>query len=137
MAIEFGVGKSTVRKVTHGLCSALVEISDRYIKFPQNAVEIGEANQNFKNVNCKIPQSFCAVDMTLIEILAPSTERKIDYFVRTKRNAVNTQGIVGTNLVFLHVATGFPGSIHNARMWTKTEIHTRIKVGIFCNTLKR
>ena len=130
IAIEFGVGKSTVRKITHELCSALVEISDRYIKFPQNAVEIGEAIQNFKeDVDCKIPQYLWAVDGTLIKILAPSTERKIDYFVRTKRYAVNTQGIVCANLVFLHVATGFPGSIHDARMWTKTEIHTKIERG--------
>ena len=128
IAIEFGVGKSTVIKITHDFCSALVEISDRYIKFPKNAVEVGEAIQSFKDdVNCKIPQSFCAVDGTLIEILAPSTERKIDYFARTKRYAVNTQGIVGANLVFLHVATGFPGSIHDARMWMKTEIHTKIE----------
>ena len=128
IAIEFGVGKSTVIKITHDFCSALVEISDRYIKFPKNAVEVGEAIQSFKDdVNCKIPQSFCAVDGTLIEILAPSTERKIDYFARTKRYAVNTQGIVGANLVFSHVATGFPGSIHDARMWTKTEIHTKIE----------
>ena len=130
MEIGHGESISTVIKITHELCSALVEISDRYIKFPQNAVEIGEAIQNFKeDVNCKIPQSFCAVDGTLIEILAPSTERKIDYFFRTKRYAVNTQGIVGANLIFLHVATGFPGSIHDARMWTKSEIHTKIERG--------
>ena len=67
----------------------------------------------------KIPQVFDADDGTLIEIGVPSEEHKADYYARYKRYAISTQGIVGANLLFLHVATGYPGSCHDARIWTK------------------
>ena len=65
---------------------------------------------------CKILQVFCALDETLIEILAPNNERKTDYFAGKKLYTVNTQGIVRANLLFLHLAIGFLGSSHDDRV---------------------
>ena len=38
-----------------------------------------------------------------------------------QRYTVNTQAVVGSNLIFLDVATGFPGSIHDGRMLEATK----------------
>ena len=37
-----------------------------------------------------------------------------------QRYTVNTQAVVGSNVIFLDVATGFPGSIHDGRMLQTT-----------------
>ena len=124
----FGVGKSTCVEITHEFCKALVDKASEYIKFPETALEVGEAIQMFKDdVSCKIPQAFAAVDGTLIEIGAPDTPDKADYFARTKRYAVNTQGIIGANLEYFHISTGFPGSCHDARMWSETSMAKKLR----------
>ena len=128
VAKTFAVGKSTAVAITHEFCRALIQIGDQFISFPTSAVEVGDGIENFKqDVNCKIPQVIGALDGTLIEILAPSEGHKADYFARNKRYCVNTQAIVGANLLFLHVATGYPGSIHDARMWRSSEIFQKVE----------
>ena len=65
---------------------------------------------------CKIPQVLGAIDRTHIEILAPSSDSKVNYFSHKQKFTVNTQAVIGTNLEFLDVATGYPGSVHDARV---------------------
>ena len=126
IAKTFAVGKSTAVQISKEFCIALVNIASRFICFPTSSVETGEAIENFKvDMNCKILQAFAAIDGTHIEIVAPNNDNKADYY--TKRYTVNTQGIVGANLLFLHVATGYPGSSHDARVWRATDIFEKIR----------
>ena len=134
IAITFGVGKSTAVLITHEFCTAVSERAGQYIKFPQTPVEVGVAIEKFKeDVDCKIPQVFGAVDGTLIPIAAPDTPNKADYFARTKRYAVNTQGIIGSNLEFLHVTTGFPGCCHDSRVWQESSVFKKADRGEILN----
>ena len=48
--------------------------------------------------------------------LKPDNESSVDYFSRKQKYTVHTLAVVGSNLIFLDVATGFPGSIHDATM---------------------
>ena len=110
----FAAGKATAVHIVHEFCSALTRLSETYIKFPRTPIELGMAIPLFKDdVNCKIPQAFASVDGTHIEIMAPDCPSKTDYFARTKRYTVNTQCIVGANLIFYSVVTGYPGSCHD------------------------
>ena len=47
----------------------------------------------------------------------------MDYFSRKQKFTVNTQAAVVSNLIFIDVATGFPGSIHDARMLWVTKLY--------------
>ena len=47
----------------------------------------------------------------------------VNYFSRKQKYTVDTQAVVGSNLVFLDVAAGFPGSIHDARMLRPTKLY--------------
>ena len=47
----------------------------------------------------------------------------MDYFSRKQKYTVHTQAVAGSNLIFLDVATGFPGSIHDARMLQETKLY--------------
>ena len=67
-------------------------------------------------MNCKIPQAAGAIDGTHIPILTPPTESKNYYYSRKKRHIINAQAVVGANIMFLDVAKGFPGCMHDARV---------------------
>ena len=47
-------------------------------------------------------------------MLQPNNESSVDYFSNKLKYTVNTQAVVGSNLIFLDVATRFPGGIHDA-----------------------
>ena len=96
-------------------------LANQFIHFPQSAFEVGEAIANFKSdLNYKIPQVLGVVDGTHIEIVSPDCPSKIDYYAHTKRYTINTQLLVGANLFIFDVATGFPGSCHDGRVWRHT-----------------
>ena len=116
----------------------MAQISDEYIVFPVTSVEVGETIEKFHtDYNCEIPQVVGAIDGTLIEIVAPNVEDKVSWLSRTKRYCVNTQAVFGANLMFLHVATGFCGRIHNSRMFRMSEIYTSAERGTYYNTRKK
>ena len=47
----------------------------------------------------------------------------MDYFSRKQKYTDNIQAVVGSNLIFLDVATRFPGSTHDARMLRATKLY--------------
>ena len=85
--------------------------------------ELENAIEKFKTCcNSKIPQSPGAIDGTHIYIKTPQCDSKYDYFCRKQRYSINTQAVVGGDLLFLDLATGFPGSLHNSRLLRHTSL---------------
>ena len=114
---EFGIGKSTVIKLVNEIICELVRMSPEFIKFPKTALETGTKIRSFYYfTGCKIPQVLRAIDGKHIEILAPFSDSKVDYFSGKQKFTVNTQAVIGANLEFLDLATGYPGSVHDARV---------------------
>ena len=110
-------GKATVIKITADFVKELVRLASRFIKFLKRNYKTASAVELFKSFwSCSLPQVLGAIDGTHIEILKPHNESSMDYFSRKKEYTVNTQAVVGSNLIFLDAATGFPGSIHDTRM---------------------
>ena len=62
-----------------------------------------------------IPQIMGAIDGRHIEINAPPDNHE-DYFNQKQHYSVNLQGIIDSNLKFIHVTVGYPGSLHDARV---------------------
>ena len=101
-----------------------------YISFPVTRRENAEATLKFKaDVNCKIPQAVGAIDGTHIPILSPAPESKNHYYSRKKRHTINTQAAVGAKLMFLDVATGFPGCMHDAQVLQHTVLFRMTRQG--------
>ena len=119
----FGIGKLTAVSITHIFYKELSKIFRRFICFPKLGNETRSAIRDFKEeTNCKIPQALGAIDCTHIKILPPVNEDKKDYFSRKRCHTINKQAAIGANLKILDLATGFPGSIHDARALRKTSI---------------
>lgn len=137
IAKTMAIGKSTAVEITKKFCHELSRLGPHFIRFPVSRRETAEAMLKFKEVeNCIIPQALGAIDGTHIPILTPATESKADYFNRKQKHSVNTQAVIGSNLEFISVATGYPGSLHDARVLRNTEIFYRCENGEFLATPK-
>ena len=96
-------------------CTAVCQLALQFISFPKNGRETTQEIQKFRAfTECLIPQVVGAIDGAHVEIICPDNESKVDYYSRKQKYAVNTQAVVGANLVFLDIATGFPSSVHDA-----------------------
>ena len=126
----FGIAKSTVVKIVNNFCAEICNISPQFIKFPKNAVETASQIQRFKVMTeCVIPQVVGAIDGSHIEIISPDCVSKVDYYSRKQKYTINTQAVVGGDLMFLDVATGFPGSMHDARVLRATSFFQKAERG--------
>ena len=104
IAKVFSVGKSKAVTICKEFYRELTSRQSEYINFPVTRRENAEANLKFKaDVNCKIPQAVGAIDGTHIPTLTPSTESKNDYYSKKKRHAINTQAVIGANLMLRQV----------------------------------
>ena len=128
VASTFGCGKSTAIEITRDFCKIITRLSPRYIKFPQTPEETARAIQSFKEI-CKIPQALAAVDATHIAITAPNSPSKVDYYSRKQRYTINTQAVADDSLMFLDVSTGYPGSIHDARVMRNSSLFRKANRG--------
>ena len=116
IAKTFAIGKSTAVQISKEFCAEMLRLSPLYIKFPSSRRKTAQAIEEFKrDYECEIPQVRSALDETHIPISAPNVDGKVDYFSRKHCYTIGLQGLIGANLIFLDVATGFPGSCHDAR----------------------
>ena len=98
----FEIGLSTVAKIMYEFCEAIFEISHEFTHFPTNGRKIAIAIQKFRTfTESKIPQVVGVNDGTHIEIICVDSERRVEYFSRKQRYTINTQAVVGANLMFL------------------------------------
>ena len=118
--LQFGLGKSTAKVICQEFEEALCRKKDLFIRFPYSEDEVQEAMDTFEE-EYKFPQIVGAIDGCHIEINAPP-ENKEDYFNRKQYYGINLQGTVNSWLLFQHVAVGYPGSIHDARVLRKSGI---------------
>ena len=98
-------------------------MAPQFISFPKKSRETERKIQKFRAfTECLIPQVVGAIDGTHVEIICPDSDSKVDYYSRKQKYTVNTQAVVGADLVFLDIATGFPGSVHDARVLRSTSL---------------
>lgn len=130
----FGVSLASVNDIILQFCTILNMISAEFINFPRTVDETQDKIDKFHVMfDCQIPQVVGCLDATHIEIVCPNIQSKADYFNRKQRYSVNTQAVVGENLKFLDVATGFPGSLHDARVLRNSALFNRAENHIILN----
>lgn len=122
----FGVSEGSVGNIVLEFCSVLKFYAHRFIRFPVTVAETENAIASFKEtIECEIPQVVGCLDCMHTSIFCPDSDSKVDYYNRKQTYSVNTQAIVGSNLKFLDISTGFPGSMHDARVLRRTNLFAR------------
>ena len=102
------------------------------IQFPRNERETSIALEKFSKI-CRILQVIGAIDARHVEVVAPENA-PIDYFCRKQKFTISTQSVVDGNLKFIDVSTGFPGSIHDARVLRASSLYHTAGMGDILNS---
>ena len=125
--IAMNVGKATAREAFTDVVNALYDFRNDFIKFPANEVETRASIETFEELS-DLPNIAGAIDGTHIKIKAPK-ESAVDYFSRYQQHDVAVQGIVDGRKIFMDIAAGFPGSLHDARVLRNSSIYDRAEHG--------
>ena len=117
----FGIGRSTVCKVVHDTVNAIVKnLKYRYIYFP-----IEEAKKKIINgfeTKWRFPQCVGAIDGSHIPIQAPLLNRT-DYFTCKGCYSMLIQAVVDHRYLFHNINVGWPGSVHDARVFVNSALY--------------
>ena len=119
----FGVAKSTVCVVTKEVCASIVSLLlPQYIQVPQGST-LKEVVRGFERDH-DFPQCAGAVDGTHIPIVSPQ-ECPADYYNRKGWHSIIMQGMVNNRGLFLDVYVGWPGRVHDARVFANSSLFLR------------
>ena len=110
----FNVGRSTVLEAVQDVVEALFNLRNDYIKFPFTEAETRRCIETFQNVS-DLPKIVGAIDGSHVRIAAPP-DSAVDYFSRYQQHDFIVQAFVDDRKRFLDFASGFPGSMHDARV---------------------
>lgn len=126
-AITFGIGKASAVKICHSFSEAINRSMNEFISLPADENEVKETINRFEE-KVNFPQVVGAIDGTHVEIKAPLVN-PADYFNRKQKYSIVTQAVVDSRLMFMDVSTGWPGSIHDARVLRLSRIFREIENG--------
>lgn len=123
----FGIGVSTACSVTKYVTSVIVqEMLQVYIKTPSED-EFKVIIQGFRD-HWGFPQCGGAIDGTHIGILCPP-DSPVDYYNRKGFYSVILQGVVDHRMRFWDINVGWPGKVHDARVFGNSSLYHRGQSG--------
>ena len=110
--------------IVHETCEAIVvTLMKTYIKFPAGE-ELRKVVDGFEG-RWGFPQCVGAIDGLHIPISAPELNHT-DYYNRKGWYSMIVQAIVDHNYLFLDICVGWPGSVHDARVFVNSAIYKKI-----------
>lgn len=119
--LMLGLAKPTVVNCCHEFVQEICNFQNEFIQFPSTRAEIAKKIKDFSEIS-KIPNVVAAIDGSHVPIKKPITNHE-DFFNRKHFYSYLVQGVVDSKGLFLSVATGFPGSLHDARMLRLSEFN--------------
>ena len=124
--LVFGVGRCTALKLKDEFSSALLTTAKGYIKFPKGEAKTRRAIEEFQEVS--FPQVVGAIDGSHIPIIAPKNDPN-NYNNRKQFHSIVLQGVADAKGCFIHVSTGYAGSIHDARVLLMSSLVKEVEDG--------
>ena len=120
----FGIGRSTVCEIVQETCKAIVSVlMDIYITFPCGD-SLKSVVDGFRQ-KWGYPQCAGAIDGSHIPISVP-VEYQTDYYNRKGWYSIVVQAIVDHQYLIRDVCIGWPGSVHDARIFVNSQIYDKI-----------
>ena len=131
--LQFGIGRCTAMLITHDFCEAIAKRATEFIKFPVTEQEVLQSIRLFTNKS-PFPQVVGAIDGSHIALKTVPVNERIEYFNRKQYYSIVIQGVADASFKFLDVSTGYPGSIHDARILRLSKLQREIDQGTWLNT---
>ena len=120
----FGLGRATVCTIVLETCSVIAtHLMPQFVKIP-----LGEA---LREVVCGFdrlgfPQAAGAIDGTHIPIIRPE-ENSTDYYNRKGFHSIIMQAVVDHRGIFTDISIGWPGRVHDARVFANSDLFLRVQ----------
>ncbi len=116
---RFGVSEGTIILYVNRVIKAIRNKKSEFIQWPRNnnriAVHTGfQAIGGFQNV-------IGAIDGTHFILNEAPVQDLTAFFTRKKRYAIQYQGIVDFKGIFINYVIGWPGSVHDARVYSNSD----------------
>ena len=121
----YGLSQPSVSRIVEKFCQAVITTyRDAYIKFPASDHDLQTTKTQFLN-RFGIPNVLGCIDCTHVEIKAPSINEHL-FVNRHQRHSINIQAVCNTNMEFIDVVAKFPGSAHDAFIFSQSELGQRL-----------
>ncbi|XP_018404621.1 PREDICTED: putative nuclease HARBI1 [Cyphomyrmex costatus] len=126
VADRFDISKSTCWDILYRTCKSLLKVNTIYkiISWP-NRERASTIMRQFQQIN-GFPRIIGAIDGSHVQILKPKNHPN-SYCNRKNYHSVLLQGVRDSKRLFLDVYVGEPGSIHDMRLFKKSDLYARIK----------
>ena len=102
---------------------ALYELRNEYIKFPTTVAETMACIETFTDKS-RLPNIVGAIDGTHTKIISPR-DSAVNCFSRNQHHDFIMQAVADGKGLFLDFAAGYPGSLHDARVYRNSSLYKR------------
>ncbi|XP_062849608.1 putative nuclease HARBI1 [Trichomycterus rosablanca] len=129
-ADDLGPSQPTISRVVMQTIMALTarHIVTRFIDFPTTPRVIQQKQTQFMQI-AGFPGVVGAIDGTHIKIIAPSINEDV-YVNRKRYHSINTQVVFDAEYNILDVVPKWPGSTHDARIFTESGLNKLFETGL-------
>jgi len=130
MGDTIGISQSQVSKIVAKVSIAICSLYKQFIVFPTNQNSANIMNGFYRLLEEQnsrpFPGVIGAIDCTHVEVLAAGVPNREFYRNRKGFLSINVQAICDANLMFTNVVARWPGSVHDSRIFSNSEICARL-----------
>jgi len=121
IASLFGIGDGgTIDKITWRVFKCILSLESEYLNWP-SAEE--RANIVFETSD-ELPHCVGYADGTEFELLYTPFDDPVSFWSRNKQYSIKMQGVCDYRLMLRHIVIGWPGSVHDARIFSESKLAT-------------
>lgn len=124
VADRFDMSKGTLHYIFSDICKVLCTLRNEYIRWPREE-EFASLANGFQ-YKTGFPGVIGAIDGTHIPIPAPTLHRN-SYINRKGHASIQLQAVCTSQMMFLDVYTGWPGSVHDARVFRNCPLYGHLQ----------
>ncbi|XP_060560834.1 putative nuclease HARBI1 [Ruditapes philippinarum] len=125
VADRFGMSKGSLHLIVISTCHSISELMEEYICFPSTRREMEAIADGFRQ-RSGMPGVVGAIDGTHVSVPAPRSVHRAAFINRKGQSSMVVQLICDSTLRLLDVYTGWPGSVHDARVYRNSPVSHKI-----------